>query len=139
MFPRNKDIPMKHLETLLASLLVVSSLGAVTPAAAQTTAPTVILTQVDPTVLATGYRASKIIGSEVFNDEGAEIGTVEDMIVTENATVPYAVVSVGGFLGMNAHHVVVAASAMQLVDKKLTLHGATKESLKALPNFTFAP
>ena len=51
---------------------------------------------------------------------------------------PYAVVSVGGFLGVAAHHVVVAASALELVTAKLTLHGATKESLKALPNFTFA-
>jgi hypothetical protein len=39
---------------------------------------------------------------------------------------------------MDAHHVVVAASALELIDKKLTLHGATKASLKALPNFEFA-
>jgi hypothetical protein len=51
---------------------------------------------------------------------------------------PYAVVSVGGFLGMDAHHVVVAVTALESVDKKLSLHGATKETLKALPNFTFA-
>ena len=48
------------------------------------------------------------------------------------------VVSVGGFLGIDAHHVVVPASALELIVKKLTLHGATKESLKALPNFEFA-
>ena len=60
------------------------------------------------------------------------------MIITASGTVPYVVVSVGGFLGMDAHHVVVAASALELIDTKLTLHGATKELLKALPNFTFA-
>jgi len=32
---------------------------------------------------------------------------------------------------------VVAASALEPMDRKLTLHGATMESLKALPNFTF--
>ena len=61
------------------------------------------------------------------------------MIITASGTVPYAVASVGGFLGMGSHLVVVAASSLELVGKKLTLHGATKESLKALPKFTFAP
>ena len=54
-------------------------------------------------------------------DLGDKIGKIEDMIITAEGTVPYAVVSLGGILGMDAHHVVVAASA-----------------LKALPNFTFA-
>lgn len=97
-----------------------------------------MLTEIDPTVLATGWRATDIIGAKVYNDAGDEIGKLEDMIITTSGTVPYAVVSVGGFLGMDAHHVVVAASALELMSKKLTLHGATKESLKALPNFTFA-
>ena len=99
---------------------------------------TITLTEVDPIVLATGWRATAIIGAEVYNDAGDKIGKLEDMIVTSRGTVPYVVISVGGFLGMDAHHVVVTASALELVASKLTLHGATKESLKALPNFAFA-
>jgi sporulation protein YlmC with PRC-barrel domain len=89
-------------------------------------------------VLATGGRASDIIGAKVNDDAGVDIGKLEDMIITTSGTVPEAVVSVGEFLGMDAHHVVVAAAALELIDKKLTLHGATKETLKALPNFEFA-
>jgi len=97
-----------------------------------------VLTEVDPTVLTTGWRGSDIIGAKVYDDAGTEIGKLDDLIITTSGTVPYAVVSVGGFLGMDAHHVVVAGSALELVANKLTLHGATKESLKALPDFTFA-
>jgi hypothetical protein len=133
-----KDIPMIYRTNLLAAVLFATTLGAVAPGFAETPVPTtVILTEVDPTILATGYRATEIVGATVYNDAGVEVGKLEDMIVTTAGTVPYAVVSVGGFLGMNAHHVVVAGSALELMDKKLTLHGATKESLKALPNFEF--
>jgi hypothetical protein len=60
------------------------------------------------------------------------------LIITASKTVPYAVVSVGGFLGMASHHVVVAASVLEMIDKKLSLNGAAKDSLKALPGITFA-
>ncbi|TKD15703.1 PRC-barrel domain containing protein [Rhodobacter capsulatus] len=129
---------MTYRAPLLAGVLVAATLCAAGPGFSETPMPTTVtLTEVDPTVLATGYRASEILKADVYNDAGEKVGTLEDMIVTTSGTVPYAVVSVGGFLGMNAHHVVVAGSALQLMGKKLTLHGATKESLKALPNFTF--
>lgn len=129
---------MKTLTTFLATASMIAGLGLVSPAFSQATEQTIVLTEVDPVVLATGWRATDIIGATVYNDAGDEIGELQDMIITSDGTVPYAVVSVGGFLGMNAHHVVVAASALELMDMKLTLHGATEESLRALPNFTFA-
>ncbi len=129
---------MKTISALLSTAALFATLGFVAPALSETMKPTVLLTEVDPVVLATGWRATDILGADVYNDAGDKIGKLEDMIITTSDTVPYVVVSVGGFLGMDAHHVVVAASALELIDKKLTLHGATKDSLKALPNFTFA-
>lgn len=129
---------MKTVTTLLTTATLIMGLGIVAPAFADAAKQTIVLTEVDTTVLATGWRATAIIGAKVYNDAGEDIGKLEDMIITSKGTIPYAVVSVGGFLGVDAHHVVVAASSLELVDKKLTLHGATKESLKALPNFEFA-
>ncbi len=133
-----KDTTMKTLSMLLATASILATFGGAAPSLAEATKQTIVLTEIDPTVLATGWRATDIIGAKVYNDAGDEIRKLEDMIITTSGTVPYSVVSVGGFLGMDAHHVVVAASALELMSKKLTLHGATKESLKALPNFTFA-
>jgi sporulation protein YlmC with PRC-barrel domain len=129
---------MKTFTTLLTTAALIAGLGLVGPVLADAAKQTIVLTEVDPVVLATGWRATAIIGAKVYNDAGEDIGKLEDMIITDKGTVPYAVVSVGGFLGMDAHHVVVTASALELVDSKLTLHGASKESLKALPNFEFA-
>lgn len=95
------------------------------------------LRAVDSTVLTAGWRASTLIGANVYNDAGTDIGKLEDLILTRGNDVPYAVISVGGFLGMGAHHVVVSTSSLEKGGAKLTLHGATEKSLKALPKFTF--
>jgi hypothetical protein len=121
-------------------------LGAVTvgtflagaPAFAQGKPQTVVLTKIDPQSLATGYRTSKVVGSTVVNEANETVGTIDDLIVTPSEKVPFAVLSVGGFLGMGTRYVVVPYSSLQVKDNKMVLPGATKESLKALPEFKYA-
>ena len=60
------------------------------------------------------------------------------MIVTETETVPFAVLSVGGFLGLGTKYVVVPFNALQMNDKKIVLPGATKDALKALPEVKYS-
>jgi hypothetical protein len=108
------------------------------PVLAQGAPQTVTLTKVDTEILATGYRTSKVVGSTVVNDANETVGTIDDLIVTPSAKVPFAVLSVGGFVGIGTKYVVVPASALEANGKTMLLHGATKESLKALPAFTYA-
>lgn len=108
------------------------------PAFAQGAPQTVSLTRVDVAVLATGYRASKVVGSTVVNEAGDTVGTIDDLIVTPTNRVPFAVLSVGGFLGVGTKYVVVPADALKVRDDKMLLAGASKESLKNLPAFTYA-
>jgi hypothetical protein len=65
------------------------------------------------------------------------VGTIDDLIVTPTASVPFAVLSVGGFLGMGSRYVVVSFSSLQVKGKQMVLPGATKDSLMALPAFTY--
>ena len=66
------------------------------------------------------------------------VGTIDDLIVTPNEKVPYAVLSVGGFLGMGTKYVVVSFSSLEVNNKRMMLRGATKESLKSLPEFHYS-
>ena len=50
----------------------------------------------------------------------------------------YAIVNAGGFLGLATHNVAIPVSQFKLVDKELVLPGATKEALKASPEFQYA-
>src|SRR5665213_4530812 len=108
------------------------------PVFAQGAPQTVSLMKVDPASLATGYRTSKVVGSTVVNEANETVGTIDDLIVTPNEKVPFAVLSVGGFLGMGTKYVVVAYSALEVHDKQMVLRGATKESLKSLPEFKYS-
>ena len=100
---------MTRLIALLAGAAVIAAaLGG--PALSQGTPQTMSIMKVDPQSLATGYRTSKVVGSTVFNEANESIGTIDDLIVTPSEKVPFAVLSVGGFLGMGSKFVVVPYS-----------------------------
>ena len=63
------------------------------PAAAQGTAQTVDVARVN-VQLPAGYRASKVIESEVLNDGNQAIGKVDDLLVSTDGKPPYTVLSI---------------------------------------------
>jgi hypothetical protein len=126
---------MRSITFLAGAALFAASLNG--PAFSQGAPQTVSLMKVDPASLATGYRTSKVVGSTVVNETNQTVGTIDDLIVTPTEKVPFAVLSVGGFLGMGTKYVVVSFSSLQVKDKQMALPGATKDSLKALPPFTY--
>ncbi|PZP48030.1 MAG: hypothetical protein DI601_02120 [Azospirillum brasilense] len=83
-------------------------------------------------------RASKVIGSNVYNDRNETIGSVDDLLIgTGNA--PTAILSVGGFLGIGAKLVSVPFDQLRWNSEndRWVLNGVTKESLTALPSFSY--
>ena len=128
---------MKHSIARMGGVAVIAA-ALSSPALSQGTPQTVTIMKVDPSSLTTGYRTSKVVGSTVVNEANETVGTIDDLIVTANEKVPFAVLSVGGFLSMGSKYVVVPFSALQVLDKKMVLLGATKESLKGLPDFKYS-
>ena len=124
--------------TLMASVTIIA-VSLSSPVFSQGAPQTLSMMKVDPQSLATGYRTSKVVGSAVVNEANETVGTIDDLIVTPSEKVPYAVLSVGGFLGMGTKYVVVPYSALEVNDKRMMLRGATKESLKSLPEFKYNP
>jgi len=107
-------------------------------AGAQGAPQVVVLAKVDVQTLAAGYRASKVIGSSVVNDTDEAIGKIDDILISSDGKQPYAVLSIGGFLGMDSHLIVVPYNSLKFGDEKVTLPGGTKEGLKMLPEFKYA-
>jgi hypothetical protein len=127
---------MKHsIALMVGAALIAAPISE--PALSQGTPQTVTIMKVDPSSLTTGYRTSKVVGSTVVNEANENVGTIDDLIVTPSEKVPFAVLSVGGFLGMGTKYVVVPYNSLKVHDKKMMLPGATKESLKALPEFKY--
>jgi hypothetical protein len=122
--------------TILAAVAILAG-GLAGPAFSQGAPQTVALVKVDPQSVATGFRSSKVVGASVVNETNETVGAIDDLIVTPNERVPYAILSVGGFLGMGTKYVVVPFSSLQMQDKKIVLPGATKDALKALPEYKY--
>jgi sporulation protein YlmC with PRC-barrel domain len=88
--------------------------------------------------VAAGWSAKKqILGRDVFNEAGEKIGTIEDLIVAPNRTISYAIIGVGGFLGVATHDVAVPVSQFKQSAGRIVLPGATKDALKAAPKFEY--
>jgi hypothetical protein len=107
------------------------------PAHAQLNPQTVTLMKVDPQTLATGYRSSKMVGSSVSNENNETVGTIDDLIITPGGQAPYAILSVGGFLGIGTKYVALPFTSLKIVDKKVVLPGGTKDALQGLPDFKY--
>jgi sporulation protein YlmC with PRC-barrel domain len=98
------------------------------------------LVKVDLSVVAKGYRMSKLIGSSVINDKNEKIGTVDDVIADrDKKQLNFAVLQVGGFLGVGGHLVAVPYDSLVIDDtgQKITLPGASKDELKKLSQFNY--
>ena len=98
------------------------------------------LTAVDVDVVATtGYRASKLLKSDIYNDKGEKIGKLDDFIVGSEEEISVAIVGVGGFLGMGKRMVAVPAGLFESnAQGQVVLPGATRDRFKALPAFQYA-
>jgi sporulation protein YlmC with PRC-barrel domain len=81
-----------------------------------------------------GWSANRsILGQPVYNERDERVGSVDDIIVTRDKAVAYAIVNAGGYLGLTKHNVAISVSQFKFVDNKFVLPGATKEALKASP------
>jgi hypothetical protein len=99
----------------------------------------IALVVVDVSAVAKGWRASKLIGSGIMNDQNERIGSLDELIVDQE-NVLFAVLQVGGFLGIGGHLVAVPYKSLVLDHPggKVVLPGATKDQLKRLPEFKYS-
>jgi hypothetical protein len=64
--------------------------------------------------VALGWSAKKqILDKDVYNDGNEKVGKVEDLIITPDRAVSYAIVGVGGFLGIDRHDVAIPAGQLK--------------------------
>lgn len=83
----------------------------------------------------TGVEAQRIIGMDVINAEGKEVGEVKDLVLDQQQ-VAHAVVSVGGFLGIGAKEVAVPFEQLRVGQDNVTLMSeSTEAELKQMPEY----
>jgi hypothetical protein len=116
-------------------MMIVVIAAALAPVAS---AAPVELVVVDVVQVANGYRASKLRGVTVSNPQNQKIGDLDDLIVGKDRVL-FAIVQVGGFLGIGSHFIAVPYSSLQINEdgSRIVLPGATREQVKGLPEFKY--
>jgi sporulation protein YlmC with PRC-barrel domain len=85
-----------------------------------------------------GFRASKIIGSSVYNDQNQEVGTISELFLSKQDQVAMAVISVGSFLGIGGKLVSVPFNKLQIGDDaKVVMPGGSKDELNGMPSVVY--
>jgi sporulation protein YlmC with PRC-barrel domain len=110
------------MKTRLALALAGAALIAL-PAAAQTTATPDTTTKATADKAAAMYemkpgqwRATKLAGVAVYNNNNEKIGDVNELIVARDGKMEAVVIGVGGFLGMGEHLAAVPFDKVKWVD-----------------------
>jgi uncharacterized protein YrrD len=84
-----------------------------------------------------GHRASKLMGAPVYNEQEEKVGTIDDLIITPDRALSYAILSVGGFLGLGRRLVAIPVEQLRDEQGRLVLPGASQDAFKKLPEFEY--
>jgi sporulation protein YlmC with PRC-barrel domain len=76
-------------------------------------------------------RASKMIGSAVYDLQNRDIGKVSDLVLNKSGAVDVVVLDVGSFLGMGGKYVGIPINDIKTDHNRLTLD-RTKEQLQQM-------
>ncbi len=107
---------------------VTASALLATVAFAQTPTPTTDRANIAPAAASGSsfqgdWRASKIVGLNVYNDQNESIGSINDLLTDKNGSIKAVVIGVGGFLGVGAHLVAVSFDKIKFVTEPIAYTG----------------
>ena len=63
---------------------------------------------------------------------------MDDLIISPERDVSYVIVGAGGFICIGRHDVAIPVNQIKNQAGKLVMAGATKDMIKAMPQFTYA-
>jgi sporulation protein YlmC with PRC-barrel domain len=117
----------KHIPAALAaSALLVSVAFAQTPTA--TTDRANMAPSATSSSFQGDWRASKMVGLSVYNDNNQSIGSINDLLTDKNGNIKAVVIGVGGFLGVGEHLVAIPFEKVKFVNEPVAYIGTAGNS-----------
>lgn len=107
---------------LLASAMLVPAVAQTNPPA---TSPAPATQATAPQSHSEMWRASKLIGLNVYNDQNEKLGDISEILVDKSGKIDGVVIGVGGFLGMGRHDIKVEMSKLKFVDEPVRTSSTT--------------
>lgn len=70
------------------------------------------------------WRASKVVGLNVYNDKNESVGSINDLLTDKTGNIKAVIIGVGGFLGVGEHLVAVPFDKVKFVNEPVVYTGA---------------
>src|SRR6266545_7614221 len=74
------------------------------------------------------WRASKLVGLNVYNDSNESLGSINDLLADKSGNIKGVVIGVGGFLGVGEHLVAVTFDKVKFVDDPIAYTSASSSA-----------
>ncbi len=71
------------------------------------------------------YRASKLVGVNVYNDSNESLGSINDLIVDNSGNIKNVIIGVGGFLGVGERYIAVGFDQLKWSNDPVKTAAAT--------------
>jgi sporulation protein YlmC with PRC-barrel domain len=106
---------------LLSTALVSSAAYAQTAQPADRAAPVATTSPAgsEKMMLKGKWRASKLMGLDVYNEANEKLGDVNELILDKDGKVSAVVIGVGGFLGMGEHDIAVTMDKLKFIEEPI--------------------
>jgi sporulation protein YlmC with PRC-barrel domain len=141
LFARHSDLSEEQKMPKISTMVAVAAiLSAAAPLANAQTSPGserhAAITRAASThiIQPDQIRASKMLGSAVYDVQNRKIGSVKDLVLDKDGQVAAVVVDVGSVLGMGGKYVAVNLSDIKTDNNRLTLD-RTKEQLQQMAEY----
>jgi len=85
------------------------------------------------------WRASKLVGVKVYNNNNENVGSIDDMLVDKSGSVKGIVIGVGGFLGMGEHLVALPFDQVKFSDQPVQANTASNAPASGTTSSTNRP
>jgi sporulation protein YlmC with PRC-barrel domain len=109
---------------IVGSTLLASAAFAQAPTATTTSPANAPVTASDSTYNG-NWRASKVVGLNVYNDSNESLGSINDLLTDKSGAIKAVVVGVGGFLGVGEHLVAVPYDKIKFVNDPIKTTSAS--------------
>ena len=104
---------------LTAAFMSSTALAQTTNPPTKAPAPAATAADVAPKLPSPHWRASKLVGVKIYNEQNERLGDVNEIILDQTGKTLGYVIGVGGFLGVGEHDIFVEPSKIKFVNEPL--------------------
>lgn len=102
---------------LLGTAVIGGAAFAQSTQPADRAAPAATAQTADKMALKGNWRASKLMGLNVYNEANEKLGDINELLVDKSGKINAVVIGIGGFLGMGEHDIAVSIDKLKFVEE----------------------